>query len=127
MNRAPITWYSKRQSTIETSTFSAEFIALKTCVETIEALRFKLWMFGVPIHGPAKIFCDNEGVVKNTTQLGSKLNKKHVSLAYHKVRWCVAANIVVIGWIESKENIADAFTKRLSVVERESLFGEWTY
>ena len=36
---------------------------MKTYVEAIEALRFKLRMLGVPIHGPARIFCDNEGVI----------------------------------------------------------------
>jgi hypothetical protein len=47
LNRAPIVWYSKRQQTVETSTFSAEFIALKACLEAIEHLRFKLRCFGV--------------------------------------------------------------------------------
>jgi hypothetical protein len=49
LNRAPIVWYSKRQQTVETSTFSAEFIALKACLEAIEHLRFKLRCFGVPL------------------------------------------------------------------------------
>ena len=31
INRAPILWFSKRQSTVETSTFTSEFIAMKTC------------------------------------------------------------------------------------------------
>jgi hypothetical protein len=33
LNRAPVVWYSKRQNTVETSTFSAEFIALKVIVK----------------------------------------------------------------------------------------------
>ncbi len=58
-NRDPITWFSKRQSTVETSTFSAEFMAMKSCINAIvEGLRFKLRMFGVPIDGPAHIFCN---------------------------------------------------------------------
>jgi hypothetical protein len=48
LNRAPVVWYSKRQNTVETSTFSAEFIALKVCLEAIEHLRFKLRCFGCP-------------------------------------------------------------------------------
>ena len=49
MNRAPIVWYSKRQQTVEMSTFSAEFIALKACLEAIEHLRFKLRCFRIPM------------------------------------------------------------------------------
>jgi hypothetical protein len=45
LNRAPIVWYSKRQQTVETSTFSSEFIALKACLEAVEHLRFKLRCF----------------------------------------------------------------------------------
>ena len=51
VNRAPVIFYSKRQSTVESNTFSSEFIALKTCVEKIIGLCFKLRMFGVPING----------------------------------------------------------------------------
>jgi hypothetical protein len=58
--RAPILWYSKRQQTVETSTFLAEFIALKVCLEAIEHLRFKLRCFGVPLPKgeTAYVFCD---------------------------------------------------------------------
>jgi hypothetical protein len=49
VNRVPIIWYSKRQNTVETSIFSSEFIALKTCMESIVGLRIKLMMFGIPI------------------------------------------------------------------------------
>ena len=38
---APIIWYSKRQNTVETSTFGSEFIVMKTAVEPIESLRYK--------------------------------------------------------------------------------------
>ncbi len=51
LNWAPIVWYSKRQQTVETSTFSAECIALKVCfLEAIEHMRFKLRScFGIPM------------------------------------------------------------------------------
>jgi hypothetical protein len=48
VNRAPILWFSKRQNTVETSTFGSEFVALKIAVELIEGLRYKLRMMGVP-------------------------------------------------------------------------------
>ena len=127
VNRAPIIWYSKRQSTVETSTFSSEFIALKTCMESIVGLRVKLMMFGVPILGEAKVLCDNLSTVNNSSKIESTLNKKHSSVAYHAVRWSVAAGIIKVGWIDTHSNIADAFTKRLSVVQRDKLFGDWTY
>ena len=127
INRAPIIFYSKRQNTVESSAFSSEFIALKTCIEHVTALRFKLRMLGLPIDDSTKILCDNESVVKNSSKLDSSLNKKHCSLAFHATRWAVAASIASIGWIPTNQNIADAMTKRLPANKREHLFGSWTY
>jgi hypothetical protein len=129
LNRAPILWYSKRQQTVETSTFSAEFIALKVCLEAIEHLRFKLRCFGIPIpnNEPTYVFCDNESVVKNTTRIESTLNKKHSAIAYHHCRWSVAAGIISVTHIRTHENIADCFTKRLPSNTRNYLFGSWTF
>ena len=127
LNRAPIIWFSKRQNTVEASTFSSEFIAMKCCVEHITALRFKLRMLGVPVDEPANLFCDNESVVKNSSQLASTLNKKHSSIAYHSVRWAVAAGIIRVAWIDTNMNLADAMTKRLTADKRNRLFGDWTY
>ena len=81
VNRAPVMWYSKRQNTVESSIFSSEFIALKVCLESIQALRFKLRMFGVPIDESTRVFCDNEIVVNNTSKIESTLNKKHNSIS----------------------------------------------
>jgi hypothetical protein len=56
LNCAPIIWFSKVQSTVKTSTFGSEFVAMRICTEMIEALRYKLRMFGIPINGPANVF-----------------------------------------------------------------------
>ena len=59
VNQAPVIWYSKRQNTVEASIFGSEYIALRICTEMVEALRYKLRCFGVPIEGA----CDVLGVV----------------------------------------------------------------
>ena len=43
------------------------------------------------------------------------------------IRWAVAAGIVRVGKVDSDENLADAFTKRLPAIKRDYLFGNWTY
>ena len=113
VNMAPTHWYSKRQNTVESSTFSSEFIALKITVELIISLRYKLRMFGVPIEEPAKIFCDNEAVHKNASRADSTLKKKHNSVAYHRVREAVAAGICDVTKEETNSNLADILTKSL--------------
>ncbi len=68
-NRAPIIWYSKCQNTVETSTFGSEFIATCIAVELIESIHYNLRMFGIPIDGPTNVFCGNNGVVIDSTNL----------------------------------------------------------
>ena len=45
---APLLWYSKRQNTVESSTFGLEFVALRIAPELITSFRYKLRMFGIP-------------------------------------------------------------------------------
>ena len=96
-------------------------------MERITALRYKLHMFRVPIIGCADVLCDNKSLMNNTNNVESKLNKKHNSLVHHAVRQAVAASILKVGKIDTKDNISDALTKLLSAQERDHLFGNWIY
>ncbi len=127
MNRAPIIWYSKRQNTVETSTFGSEFTAMKIGVELIEALRYKLRMFGVPIDGSTNVFCNNESVYKSTVMPESVLKKKHHSIAYHRCREAVADETIRVAKEGTETNLADVFTKLLPQLRREYLFDRFTY
>jgi hypothetical protein len=80
VNGSPIMWLSKRQVTLETSTFGSELVALRVAVEMVRALRYKLRMFSVPLDGPANAFCDNQSIVLNSTLPSSTLKKKHNSV-----------------------------------------------
>jgi hypothetical protein len=118
VQNAPIIWFSKRQNTVEAATFGSEFVALRICKELIVALRYKLRMFGVPIDGPANVFCDNRGVVKNASIPESTLMKKHNAINYHAVREAAAAGILRVGKEDGETNLADLLTKVLSGEKR---------
>ena len=100
---------------------------MKSCVESITALRYKLRMFGVPVEEPTNVLCDNISVVNNSSKIESTLNKKHNFIAYHAVRWAVAAGVIRVGRVDTNFNLADAMTKRLTAQRRYALFGDWTY
>jgi hypothetical protein len=111
INGSPISWYSKRQNTIESSVFGSEFVALKIAIEMNEALRYKLRMMGIPINESTNCFCDNKSVVTNAIIPQSTLQKKHNMIAYHKVRESVASTAVRIAHEPGKFNLADCLTK----------------
>ena len=127
INKSPIIWYSKRQPSVETSTFGAEFCAMKTNVEIIESLRYKLRMFGVPIDGPANVYCDNEAVYKNTVIPESTLKRKHHSIAYHRCREANAAGTIRVAKQGTRTNLADLFTKAMTSTRRSFLLDKFTY
>ena len=127
VNKAPIHWYSKRQATVESSTFGAEFCAMRVATDQIESLRYKLRMFGIPIDGPANVYCDNEAVYKNTVLPESTLKKKHHSIAYHRCRQAVAAGVMRVAKQGTEKNLADLFTKVLTVARKAFLLERFTY
>ena len=90
LNEAPIYWMSKKQTSVESSSFGSEFTAMKQCCEYLRGLRYKLRMMGIPCIGPAFIYGDNQSVLANTTIPDSVLKKKSQSIAYHYVREGVA-------------------------------------
>ncbi len=87
---ACIDWVSKRQSTIETSVFGAEFVSMKHGVEKLRGLRYKLRMMGVPVLGPSYIYGDNKSAITNSSTPKSVLKKKCNSICYHACRESVA-------------------------------------
>ena len=121
VNNAPILWYSKRQNTVESSSFGSEFVALRIAKELVVTLRYKLRMFGVPVNEPTNVFCDNNGVVKNTSIPHSMLQKKHNAINYHAIREAVAAGIIQVGKEDGMTNLADLFTKVLTADRRRAL------
>ncbi len=111
MNLTPITWYSKKQSTIETSVFGAEFVAMKQGMETLRCIRYKLRMMGVTLSGPSFIYGDNMSVIHNMQRPESTLKKKSNSVCYHAVREAVAMGECLTGHVSTHDNPTDICTK----------------
>ena len=83
---------SKREPTIESSVFGAEFVALKHGVEELRGLRYKLRMMDVLLNKLSLISGDNMSIVTNTSKPKSNLKKKCNLLCYHFVREVVAVD-----------------------------------
>jgi len=78
-NMALIDWISKKQATMETSVFGAEFVAMK------HGIQYKLRMMVNPLTGPSYIYGDNKSQAANSTRPKSTLKKKCNSICYHAV------------------------------------------
>lgn len=122
LNSAPVYWTSKKQGSIETSSFGSEFIALKNCCEYLRGLRYKLRMMGIPCEYPSYIYGDNKSVLINSSNPFSMLKKKSSSIAYHFVRENVAKDECRVAYINTHDNVADMLTKPLAGGEKRLKF-----
>jgi hypothetical protein len=118
---------SKRQGAVETSTYGAEFFAMRTGTEETIAVRYMLRCLGVKVEFASYMFGDNLGVVQIATIKDSLLKKKHVAISYHRVREAAAAGIVHPMKIDSKDNYADLLTKSLPEKVFCALVGDISY
>lgn len=102
--------------------FSSEFVATKTCMEHIVAVKYKLRIFRVSIDGPVDVLCENQSVVLNFSLNDSALNKKQNRLEHHATRWLVVARVLSASKVNNNDNIVSAFTKQLTDIQRTHLF-----
>jgi len=127
LNNTPIRWVSKRQKTVETSTYGSELVASRIATELILEVRFMLRSLGVDLDGPTLMLGDNMSVVLNTSVPSSVLKKKHNAIAYHRVREAIAAKVMRFAYVRSEENVSDILTKPLNNEKFHSLVKNWLF
>ena len=88
------------------------------------SLRYELRIMGVSIDEATNALCDNKSVVNWVCTPESNLNNKYVFIAHHKCRESFATSITNIYIQFSEDNLANLWTKVLSV-EEETYF--WAY
>ena len=61
------------------------------------------------------LYCDNSGAVANSKEPRSHKRSKHIERRYHLIREIVTRGDVEVKKISTHDNIADLFTKTLSI------------
>ena len=113
MNCVPIYWWSKKQNSVESSSFGSEFISMKQCCEYVRGSRYKLRMMGISCDDPMFLYGINQSVLANTTIPDSMLKKKSQSIAYHFVQEGAVWDVWRTTYVNTHENEADLLTKQL--------------
>ena len=126
VGRTPVFFSSKRQGAIETSTYGAEFCAMRSAVEEVQSVRYMLRCLGVKVTRASLLCGDNLGVIQNCTMSESLLKKKHVAIAFHKTREASAAGIVHPIKTKGSDNYSDLLTKAITGKTFWKLYGGLT-
>ena len=111
VNKTLIDWYSKKQSTVETATYSSEFVGAKTATEQIMDIKQTLRYLEAPIGSKSFLFGDNRSVVIRATLPHSTLSKCRYIHALHRVREVIAAKLMAFYWIQSAYILSDILSK----------------
>ena len=122
LNSSLVYFSSKKQLSVESSSFGSEFIAMKQCCEYVRGLRYKLRMMGIPCNRPTYIMGDNQSVLANASVPDSTLKKKNQSIAYFFVREGSARDEWRVAYVKSELNEADLLTKQLPHGEKRKSF-----
>ena len=112
LNNAPIYWHPKKQTTVETSAFGSEFMAMNQEIDYLFGLRYKLRMFGILVDKPAFIYGDNQSVLINLSAPESTPKKKSQSVDYHFFREGCAADEWLTTYLHKSLNISDLMKNR---------------
>ncbi|QRW02426.1 Copia protein [Ceratobasidium sp. AG-Ba] len=110
---AAVSWTSKRQNDIATSTSQAEFTSCYTGSSQAEWLRMFLGELGCRTTAPTHIFCDNAAAIKLATDPAHLTRTKHIDVRLLFIREKVTRRHIAIVQIPTEDNLADAFTKPL--------------
>lgn len=108
-----IEWKSRKQKCITKASTYAEYVALSEAVSELKFIKELLKIFDVTINDPIKIYEDNTGAINIANCGNFTKNSKHVEIHYHFVHESVKVKEIEIVKVNSKENVADIFTKAL--------------
>jgi hypothetical protein len=112
LNKNPISWNSKRQSTVATSTAEAEYMAIYETVR--ELLWVKKLMTDLMFRtNSVKIFCDNQSAIHIAKNPVMHQRSKHIDIKYHFIRQKVSENSIELNYLPSEVMTADILTKPL--------------
>jgi Reverse transcriptase (RNA-dependent DNA polymerase) len=117
----PLIWASRLQTEIALSTTESEYISLSQAlrevlplmrlVKELHEAKFKMHIEPPQIH--CKVFEDNSGALAMAQVPKLRPRTKHINLKYHHFREAVANKEVSIHAIDTKDQVADIFTKPL--------------
>lgn len=74
---------------------------------------------GVQAPKTAKVWCDNIGATYMTANPVFHARTKHIEVDYHFVRERVARKLLQVEYISTNDQVADGFTKTLTVKQLE--------
>ena len=114
VNGDPVSWASKKQTTVAQSSCEAELYAASAAVNEVLWLRSLLSELDLEVQGPSILYVDNQGSIEVAKHGVKSERTKHVDIKYHHITDMIQKGYVTIEWIQTGEQHADIMTKALA-------------
>ena len=108
-----ISWASQKQPIVSMSSAEAEYVAATTVAFHAAWLRRLLKDMGHTPKDPTSIFCDNNSAMQLSKHNVFHRKRKHIDTHYHFIRELVNEKQISLLFCDSKEQLANMFTKPL--------------
>ncbi|XP_074297414.1 secreted RxLR effector protein 161-like [Silene latifolia] len=111
-----ISWASKKQTCISTSTMESEFIALASAGKEAEWLRnliyeIPLWPKPIP---PMVINCDSSATMAKAYSQIYNGKSRHLGVRHSSIRELIEIGVITVLFVRSQKNLADHLTKTIA-------------
>ena len=110
----PVSWRSKKQSTVALSTAEAEYVALSSAAQECVWMRRLNSELGNSQGEPTTIMEDNQSCIAMAKSPQQHGRSKHIDIKHHFVRELVENETIKLKYCPTKEMIADILTKGLN-------------
>ena len=112
-----ISWSCKQQATVARSSTEAEYKAIANAAAELSWFKSILNELGlISPHSPT-LWCDNIGATYLTSNPKFHARTKHIEIDFHFVRDQVYNKELIVQFISSKDQLADALTKPLPPIK----------
>jgi hypothetical protein len=112
LGRSLVSWSSKKQNLVALSTAEAEYIAAGHCCTQLLWMRQTLRDYGYNF-SKVPLLCDNESAIRMADNPVEHSRTKHIAIRYHFLRDHQQKGDIEIAYINTKDQLADIFTKSL--------------
>ena len=107
-----VSWSSKKQNSVSTSTAEAEYVAAGACTAQILWMRNQLADYGFDFPN-VPIYCDSQSAIAIANNPVMHSRTKHIDVRYHFIRDHVMKGDIELHFIPTDYQLADIFTKPL--------------
>jgi hypothetical protein len=108
-----VSWSSKRQAAVATSTVEAEYVAMSRCAQQMVWMHSWLREVDIDYSLPGLMKGDNRGAISLTKNTRDHGKVKHIDIRHHYIRDLLKSGDISIEYVTSADNLVDLFTKPL--------------